>query len=107
MVAVIRYGCVHCENSMPFYRRLVGLEGKQRAVIPLVFVAPDPAEDLRELVDTRVGTDHLIPAVPIAQLGVTGTPTLLFVMGGHIARAWVGELTEAEQDEIAGIVKGL
>jgi hypothetical protein len=41
----------------------------------------------------------------IGRLGVTGTPTLLLVRGGRIARAWVGELTESEQREVTNVVK--
>jgi thioredoxin-related protein len=57
----------------------------------------------REMVGAGIGPDRLVADIPLAKLGVTGTPTLLFIdRTGKIVKAWVGEVpSEYQRDVIA------
>jgi hypothetical protein len=73
LVAAIRYGCPHCENAVPFYRQSRLLESKHYIRVHLVFVAPDDSKTIQNLLGS-VSADRIIPGIPLALLGVTGTP---------------------------------
>lgn len=105
LVAVVQYGCVHCERSLPFYKRLADLERRGQTKVPLVFVAPNTTDELRETVGPSIAADHLIPLVNINDMGVSGTPTLLLVERMHVVRAWVGELTDRQKANVTSYVR--
>jgi hypothetical protein len=94
LFVLIRNGCGHCENSVPFYRNLVRLERQNAIRAHIVFVSPNSKEEMGEMVGTDVEHDRLIPDVELRTLGVTGTPTLLFAdQNGNVVKACIGEVS--------------
>jgi hypothetical protein len=101
VVIAIQYGCIHCERSMPFFRRLLSLEESHGIPGHVVFVAPDEKETIREMVGSGIRDDHLASEVPLSELGITGTPTLLAVdRDGRVSHAWIGEITGASENAV-------
>jgi len=101
LVVAIKYGCSHCERDMPFYKMLVTREQKKTIHSHVVFVAPDTTNEMREMIGPAVGGDHLVSDVPLSWLGVSGTPTLLFVdPNGMVTKVWVGEVSTRFQSDV-------
>jgi thioredoxin-related protein len=103
-VLFISTKCHFCEQSTPFYRRISAIS-PQPARVPLSIVTYDPQETMKAfLARSQVQITTIFNAAP-AVLGLTRTPTLLFVdRDGTVVRAFEGLLDSAKQQEVARIV---
>jgi hypothetical protein len=105
LLLVMQKGCKFCELSMPFYQDL----GKDFSITKrtrIVAIAPDE-EGISEAELARFGVrvDQIV-RLSISQLKVRGTPTAIVVgPGGVIERVMGGQLDEAEQAQLVGLLK--
>jgi hypothetical protein len=90
--------CHFCTESAPFYKRLLTSVG---GGIGLVVIAPEPVEQTR-LYLGQLGLDiNDVRQIPIMQVGIQGTPTLVFVdRRGRVERAWTGSLSPDREQEV-------
>ncbi|MGB8478771.1 MAG: hypothetical protein WCE63_08010 [Acidobacteriaceae bacterium] len=104
-VIVIRDGCHFCENSLPFYRRLVMMEQRAEIRSHVIFVLPNPLSVAIHDVPDNVGEKRLFPEVRMT-FGVRGTPTVLLInSAGIVTRAWQGQLTSADEARVISALK--
>ena len=101
LVLFLHVGCHFCEESMPFYSRLLELSRQPRARVRLVAIFPDPLE----MVSLETAQDlpglKVIPAADFGKLGVLGTPTLALIdQKSVIRRVWRGQLSVAQEAEV-------
>ncbi len=99
LLMVLQRGCKYCEESVPFYQKLhdqrKGQQPRMLAVVP-----GEPTQIERYLADQGVRTDGILNA-SLADLNVSGTPTLLLVdETGGIKDVWVGKLDENREKEV-------
>jgi len=107
LLMALRYGCVHCERNMDLYRELEQKAGKGRAQADLLSVFPDDPYVAEHDIDQH-GLQGLrfVANVDFDKLRLPGTPTLLLVDNhGTILHAWIGELSQKEQDEVMQAVQ--
>ena len=102
LVLAIRYGCVHCEKNMDFYR---DLERKSEQIADrtnIVSIFPDDyVVASHDLTIHSVNNLPIIAKVDLRRLHVAGTPTLILVdKNGTILQSWVGELTKEQQEDV-------
>ena len=100
LVLGLRKGCHFCEDSTPFYHRLIAQQqGGSNSAIVAVF--PDTADTVKEVVQSeRLGV-HALAGVPLDRLKVDATPTLLLVdRSGTVLNAWIGMLSPREELEV-------
>ena len=100
LVLYLSTTCHYCNESSPFYKRLVEKFGDSTN-LKLVAVLPD---------DTSVAKQHLnrlgvnigdVYSSELDSIGVVGTPTLLLVNeSGTISDMWRGKLTSAREIEV-------
>lgn len=107
LLIAVRKGCHFCEESMPFYRRLVALRDQHQTDTQLVAVFPDSEGEAHGVLkDARLDSIGLAFGVPLSRINVTGTPTLLLVdKRGVVSRAWIGELTPDGEGEVIKALK--
>lgn len=100
LLVVISPTCHFCSESAPFYRRLKQ-EAASKGGIRLVAVSPtDVSESKKYLDGLEVGIEE-IRQVPLRNLGVSGTPTLIQVdRQGKVVKSWIGKLDAAEEAEV-------
>lgn len=105
LVLVLGTGCHFCTESADFYRRLA--TAPPRADVHLTAVFPQTVEAGREyLTQLKVGLGD-VRQVPLFQLGVRGTPTLLWVDAKGVLRGkWVGKLPADKEEEVMETVFG-
>ena len=98
---VLRKGCHFCEDSAPFYQRLVTQQRQSGSHASIVAVFPDPADVAKEVVQSEGLAVEAISGVPLERLNVNGTPTLLLVdRTGMVLKAWMGVLSPRQELEV-------
>ena len=101
LLLVLRKGCHFCEDSAPFYQRLVAKQQQDGSNTAIVAAFPDAADTAKEVVQSeRLGV-QVLAGVPLKRLKVSGTPTLLLVdRNGTVLNAWIGMLSPRQELEV-------
>jgi hypothetical protein len=115
LVLGLRKGCHFCEDSVPFYQRLIAEQQEAGSSRTIVAVFPDTAEAANRVVQSEGLAAPVLAGVPLEKLKILGTPTLLLVdRTGTVLNAWVGILSPRQELEVmkvtaapaAGALKG-
>jgi thioredoxin-related protein len=101
LVLVLRKGCHFCEDSAPFYQRLITKRQQEGSDTALVAVFPDAADAVQEVVKSEGLDVRTLTGVPLEGLKVLGTPTLLMVDNkGTVLNTWMGVLSPRQELEV-------
>jgi thioredoxin-related protein len=101
ILLVLRKGCHFCEDSAPFYQRLVAMHKQDGSNTAIVAVFPDTADAVKEVVQSEGPEVQALAGVPLEGLKVSGTPTLLFVdKNGTVLNTWMGVLSPRQELEV-------
>jgi hypothetical protein len=101
LVLGLKKGCHFCEDSVPFYHRLIAQQQQAGSGRTIVAVFPDTAEAANGVVQSAGLTAHVLAGVPLEKLKIVGTPTLLLVdRTGTVLNAWVGILSPRQELEV-------
>ena len=101
LVLALKNGCRFCEESIPFYRKLAGLEKLNQIDAHLIAIFPDDPAAVRRLVKTQRLAVEAFPGIELSEVKVEGTPTLILVdRQGRVAKVWIGELAAAGQADV-------
>ena len=101
LVLVLRKGCHFCEDSAPFYQRLVARQQQGDSKTPIVAVFPDTADAVKEVVRSESLGVRALAGVPLEKLKVSGTPTLLLVdKSGKVLNTWTGMLSPRQELDV-------
>lgn len=98
LLIVVSTKCHFCEESLPFYQKLVpAIKSK----VNVIAVLPQPKPEAEAWLHKPGITGTQIAAASPDSIGVTGTPTLLLVDGtGKVKSAWIGRLDEPAQQQV-------
>jgi thioredoxin-related protein len=99
LVLVLQTGCHFCNDSAPFYKRIIqAVENKN---VKLVAVFPtDVKESITHLNELGL-TNMEVRQSPLSSLQVSGTPTLILTNDkGEITNYWVGRLPPDKEAEV-------
>jgi hypothetical protein len=101
LVLGLRKGCHFCEDSGPFYQRLMAQQEQGGSSPAILAVFPDPADTAKEVAKSEGLTAHVLGRVPLEKLKISGTPTLLLVdRNGTVLNAWIGVLSPRQELEV-------
>ena len=104
LIMVLHSDCVFCQQSVPFYRRL--LESNTADTQMVVAASPDDDAMINYLEAEDINPDTLVFVEP-EMVPVPGTPTLLLVDDqGLITHAWVGLLSDDREAEVIDALFG-
>lgn len=91
--------CHFCNESAPFYKRLV--EETKGKNIKLVAVFPTTVEDSARHLNELGVTGFEVKQAPISALDASGTPTLIITNDkGEVTNFWVGKLPAEKETEV-------
>lgn len=101
LVLAVREGCRFCEASMPFYGHLSALQRARRVHAHLLAVMPDEGGVAARYLQARGVDVQGVYNYSLSAIRVSATPTLLLVDAkGRIDKAWVGQLTDAQENDV-------
>ena len=75
LMLVLRKGRHFCEDSVPFYQRLVATQQQDGSTTALIAVFPDTADAVKEVMKSEGLDVRGLAEVPLEGLKVSGTPT--------------------------------
>jgi thiol-disulfide isomerase/thioredoxin len=104
ILLVLQKGCHYCEESMPFYRKLVSDSKNKNLRIIAVF---PPAEQKAEQYLNESGLFGVeVLGKRLDELDISGTPTLIVTNNkGEIIATWIGILSAEKQSEAENLIK--
>jgi len=104
LVVALQSGCHFCSESMAFYRTL---QQTRHRSVRLVVVMPDTAATAQKYMqDNGLAPDAIVTA-DLAELQVTGTPTLLLAnAAGVIEQIWRGKLPPEREKTVLAAISG-
>ncbi len=99
LILALQTGCHFCNESAPFYKRLI--ENTQNKNVKLVAVFPTSIEESKAHLN-ELGLINLeVKRSPLDNIQVSGTPTLILTNEkGEITDYWVGKLTPDKETEV-------
>lgn len=99
LVIAFQSSCRFCNESAPFYKRLI--ETVKDKNIKLVAVLPTEIEESRAHLDKLGLTNLEVRQASLDSIQVNGTPTLLMVNNkGEVTDSWVGKLPPNKETEV-------
>ncbi len=97
LILAIQSGCDICEDSMPFYKRLLELKAAGRIPVRIIAVMPNPPGVAEKFVSSHGLSLPVVPDANLALAHVPGTPTMILVDAKRtVQRVW-GEQSRVEQ----------
>lgn len=99
LILALQAGCRFCNESAPFYQRLI--ETVKHKNIKLVAVFPTEIGESTKYLNELGLTNVEVKRSSLAGLQVSGTPTLILVNSkGEITDYWVGKLPPDKETEV-------
>ena len=105
LVLAVKKGCHYCEESGPFYKRLLDARASAHSDVSVVAILPDGKADAASyLTSEGLGVDF-VPDVNLQDVGVDATPTLILVgSDGRVQKTWVGMLSPKMEMDVVGAI---
>jgi len=101
LVMALSIHCVFCQTSVPFYQKLAAFKNSSPARMRLTIVMPESKEEIEAYLKKHGIAADAIFSMPVSQIGVNGTPTLLLLDGQNkLAKSWVGRLNGSQESEV-------
>ena len=104
LVLALQTGCRFCNESAPFYKRII--ETVKNKNIKLVAVFPTEIEESAKHLEELGLTNIEVKRSSLGSLQVSGTPTLILTNNkGEITDYWVGKLPPDKETEVLDKLK--
>jgi len=100
LVVAIQEGCHYCSESLPFYKAVTSRLQGRKDIRTLVVMPNDLGESKAYLARAQVIATE-VRQLPLPNIKVSGTPTLLLVdRKGIIRSLWIGKLSSHGEQEV-------
>lgn len=107
LVVALSPGCHFCDESMPFYKRLVeerNQKGSNVKVVAAVALEESKAAEEQKLSSAGVNPDAVV-VVDFETTKLRGTPTIVLVDNqGEVHEVWVGKQPSSGEEEILEVL---
>jgi len=101
LVLALSTHCGFCQDSVPFYQKLAAFKNSSPARVRLATVMSEPKEEIEVYLKKQGIAADAVFSMPVSQIGVMGTPTLLLLDGQNkLIESWVGKLNSQEESEV-------
>ena len=101
LVLALSTHCGFCQASVPFYQKLALFKNSAPERVRLATVMAEPKEEIEAYLKKHGIAADAVFSMPVSQIGVKGTPTLLLLDGQNkLIESWVGQLNSQEESEV-------
>jgi hypothetical protein len=101
LVLTLSTHCAFCQASVPFYQKLAAFKNSSPARMRLATVMSEPQEEIEAYLKQHGIAVDAVFSMPVTQIGVKGTPTLLLLDGQNkLIESWVGQLNNQQESEV-------
>jgi thiol-disulfide isomerase/thioredoxin len=101
LVLALSTHCGFCQASVPFYQKLAVFKNSAPARVRLATVMSEPKEEIEAYIKKNGIAADAVFSMPVSQIGVKGTPTLLLLDGQNkLVESWVGQLSSQDESEV-------
>ena len=101
MLIVMSVTCNYCQESTPFYRRLIEAAQQRSKELRLVMVFPNPAAEVKTYMEQQHLSAEAVSGADLKALKVTATPTIILVdSSGSVADFWIGKLSSEGERQV-------
>lgn len=101
LILVLQKGCQFCDESVPFYRRLLTKELSSPTKTHLVAIFPHNNDESKQYLKDKMIEIADVRQASLKSVGVQGTPTLVLVDNtGTVLEQWVGKLPATQEDAV-------
>jgi thioredoxin-related protein len=102
LVLALSTTCHFCEESAPFYRKLLQQQHEHDGKWNSIIVFPQSSDMAHKYVQAHKYIATATLHADYANVGITGTPTLVLVDGhGTVLDEWIGRLDSDQQTDVA------
>jgi len=106
LVLALSTHCGFCQASVPFYQKLAVFKNSAPERVRLATVMTEPKEEIEDYLKKQGIAADAVFSMPISQIGVKGTPTLLLLDGQNkLIESWVGQLNSQQESEVIGLLQ--
>ena len=103
MVVALSPTCHFCNESMPFYKKLIDERNSKSSPVKVIAAVPNEqakAEENKKFAEAGVKPDQVV-TMDFASIKVPGTPTVLHVdNNGKVLDVWVGKLDSGGERKV-------
>lgn len=103
LVVALSPTCGFCNESMPFYKRLIDERNQKGSGVKIIAAVPAEevkAEEAKKFAEVGAQPDSLV-TMDFASIKVPGTPTILLVDNqGKVLDVWVGKQDSGGEEKI-------
>ena len=107
LVVAVSPTCHFCEESMPFYKRLVDERNQKGSNVKVIAAVPREeakAEEAQKMASAGVNPDGVV-VLDFNSVKVLGTPTILLVDNqGEVHEVWVGKQPDSGEKDILEVL---
>jgi len=108
LVLALSTHCRFCHASVPFYQKLAALKNSSASRVRLAAIMPESKEEAEDYLKKNGIAADAVVSMPMSQIGVNGTPTLLLLDGQNkLIEAWAGQLNSSQESEVIGHLRKL
>jgi hypothetical protein len=101
LVLALSTHCGFCQASVPFYQKLAVFKNSSPSKVRLAIVMSEPKEEIEDYLKKQGIAADSVFSMPLSQIGVKGTPTLLLLDGqDKLVESWVGQLNSQEESDV-------
>jgi thioredoxin-related protein len=105
LILVLQKGCRYCDESAPFYQRLVK-EVSSQTKTHLAAVLPHGTDESKQYLKEKMVEIADVRRASARSLGLQATPTLVLVdNAGTVVDQWIGKLPAAAEDNVVSRLK--
>ena len=106
MLLFLSTKCNYCQESLPFYKRLLDELHQGGPRTRMVAVFPNPTNEVEQYERQNQLGIEAVTALNYGTFNVTGTPTLILVdSSGRILDFWVGKLSRDEEAQLMNAIR--
>ena len=106
LLLVLSTKCGYCEQSLPFYKRLIQENSTAANQVRIVGLFSNSEAEVDEYKKRNSLALTTVANVDPGTFQVTGTPTLILVDAqGKVKDLWIGKLSTSDEQQVLGTIK--